>query len=322
MIKLAHDQPESSTHHQAGVKWKELVKSRSEGKIKVQIFPSSMLGSGVQMVEQLQAGAIEAASLPTAWVAPLAPSLQVLDLPFLFPNRAAAYAVLDGPTGAAILEPLQKVNIVGVGFWESGFKQFTGNFRIHQPSDYQGHKIRTMPAPVIQEQFKAFGAVPTTISFGELYSALQQKVVDGQENPIVTIAAMRFFEVQKHMTLSDHGFIAYVFMLNKSFLDKLPKEQREILLSRGPGIDLVPTRYHQKVRGGQSRDVQEVGYGDHHPHARTARRVRKGGEASLRLVRGKVRNRDARTRPAGGQGAREIGEGPLLWERFMARRSP
>lgn len=231
VIKLAHDQPESSTHHQAGAKWKELVESRSEGKIKVQIFPSSMLGSGVQMVEQLQAGAIEAASLPTAWVAPLAPSLQVLDLPFLFPNRAAAYAVLDGPTGAAILEPLQKVNIVGVGFWESGFKQFTGNFRIHQPSDYQGHKIRTMPAPVIQEQFKAFGAVPTTISFGELYSALQQKVVDGQENPIVTIAAMRFFEVQKHMTLSDHGFIAYVFMLNKSFLDKLPKEQREILLA-------------------------------------------------------------------------------------------
>jgi tripartite ATP-independent transporter DctP family solute receptor len=231
VIKLAHDQPESSTHHQAAVKWKELVESRAAGKIKVQIFPASMLGSGVQMVEQLQAGAIEAASLPTAWVAPLAPSVQVLDLPFLFPNRAAAYAVLDGPTGAAILEPLQKVNIAGVGFWESGFKQFTGNFRIREPSDYQGHKIRTMPAPVIQEQFKAFGAVPTTISFGELYSALQQKVVDGQENPIVTIAAMRFFEVQKHMTLSDHGFIAYVFMLNKPFLDKLPKEQREILLT-------------------------------------------------------------------------------------------
>ena len=191
LVKLGHDQPESSTHHQAALKWKELVEARTNGKVRVQIFPSSMLGSGVQTVEQLQAGAIEAASLPTAWVAPLAPSLQVLDLPFLFPNRDVAHRVIDGPVGAAILEPLQKVNIVGVGFWESGFKQFTGNFPIRTPADYQGHKIRTMPAQVIQEQFKAFGAIPTTIAFGELYSALQQKVVDGQENPIVTIAAMR-----------------------------------------------------------------------------------------------------------------------------------
>jgi tripartite ATP-independent transporter DctP family solute receptor len=116
-------------------------------------------------------------------------------------------------------------------FWESGFKQFTGNFPIKVPADYKGTKIRTMPAPVIQEQFKAFGAVPTMINFSELYSALQQKVVDGQENPIATIANMRFFEVQKHLTLSDHGFIAYVFMANKPFLDKLPADQRELLVS-------------------------------------------------------------------------------------------
>lgn len=247
LVKLGHDQPESSTHHQAALKWKELVEARTGGKIKVQIFPSSMLGSGVQTVEQLQAGAIEAASLPTGWVAPLAPSVQILDLPFLFPNRTIAHQVIDGPTGAAILEPLQKVNIVGVGFWESGFKQFTGNFPIRQPSDYQGHKIRTMPAPVIQEQFKAFGAIPTTISFGELYSALQQRVVDGQENPIVTIAAMRFFEVQKHLTLSNHGFIAYVFMMNKPFLDKLPADQREILLTAARESTLFQRELLQKA---------------------------------------------------------------------------
>lgn len=228
-VKVGHDQPETSTHHQAAVKWKELVESRTGGKIKVQIFPASQLGSGTQQVEQVQAGALEVAILPTAWAAPLAPSVQVLDLPFLFPSRAVTYKVVDGGAGAAIMAPLEKVNIKGLAFWESGFKQFTGNFAIRTPADYRGTKIRTMPAPVIQEQFKAFGAVPTSIAFAELYSALQQKVVDGQENPIATIAAMRFFEVQKHMTRSDHGFLAYVFMVNKAFFDKLPADQRDIV---------------------------------------------------------------------------------------------
>ena len=230
-IKLGHDQPDTSTHHAAAEKWKELVEERTGGAVTVEIFPASQLGSGTQMVEQVQAGALEAAVLPTAWVAPLAPSVQVLDLPFLFPSREVAYRVVDGPAGEAILAPLEKVSIKGVAFWESGFKQFTGNFPIEKPGDYQGTKIRTMPAEVIQEQFKAFGASPTTINFSELYNALQQKVVDGQENPIATIAAMRFYEVQKHMTLSDHGFLAYVFMINQPFLEGLPADQQEILVT-------------------------------------------------------------------------------------------
>jgi C4-dicarboxylate-binding protein DctP len=230
VIKLGHDQPESSTHQKAALRWKESVESRSNGQIKVNIFPAMMLGSGTQMVEQLQAGALEVAILPTAWVAPLAPSLQVLDLPFLFPSREIAYRVIDGPVGAETMKPLNKVNIEGVAFWEGGFKQFTGGFPIHEPADYKGHKIRTMPAAVVQEQFKAFGATPAAIDFKELYSALQQKVVDGQENPIATIALMRLYEVQKYMTISDHGYIAYVFMVNKPFLDKLSPEQRSILV--------------------------------------------------------------------------------------------
>ncbi len=230
LIKVGHDQPEKSPHHQAALKWKELVEERTKGQVEVQLFPSMLLGSGTQMVEQLQAAALEVAILPTGWVAPLAPSVSVLDLPFLFPSRKIAYQVIDGPVGKKILAPLNKVNIEGVAFWESGFKQFTGDFPIATPDDYKGHKIRTMPAPVIQEQFKAFGATPTAIDFKELYMALQQKVVDGQENPIATIASMRFFEVQKYMTLSDHGFLAYIFMFNKPFLDQQPAEIRKILV--------------------------------------------------------------------------------------------
>lgn len=230
VIKVGHDQPDRSTHHQAALKWKEMVEARTGGKVQVRLFPSMTLGSGTQMVEQTQAGALEVSILPTGWVAPIAPSVQVLDLPFLFPNREVLYKVIDGPAGAEILKPLNKVNIEGVTFWESGFKQFTGYFPIREPKDFVGHKIRTMPAQVIQEQFKAFGATPVTVDFKELYSALQQKMVDGQENPIATINLMRFFEVQKHMTISDHGFIAYVFMFNKPFLDKQPADVRKILV--------------------------------------------------------------------------------------------
>ena len=258
-IKVGHDQPEPSTHHKAALKWKELVEQRTGGKLKVQVFPSSQLGSGVQMVEQVQAGALEVAVLPTAWVAPLAPTLQVLDLPFLFPDRATAHRVIDGPAGEAIMQPLEKVNIKGVGFWESGFKQFTGNFPIRQPSDYKGTKIRTMPAPVIQEQFKAFGAVPTMINFSELYSALQQKVVDGQENPIATIANMRFHEVQKYLTLSDHGFIAYVFMINKPFLDKLPADQRDVLVTAARESSKYQRDLIQKAEAGHLEAFKKAG---------------------------------------------------------------
>ncbi len=231
VIKFGHDQPEASPHHQAALKWKELVEAGTGGEVTVQIFPSNQLGSGTQMVEQLQAGALEAAALPTGWIAPLVPSISVLDLPFLFPSREVAYKVIDGEMGTQILAPLNDVGIAGVAFWESGFKQLTGNFRIERPASYEGQKIRTMPAPVIQEQFKAFGAAPVSIAFSELYTALQQNVVDGQENPIATIASMRFYEVQEHMTLSDHGFLAYVFMFNKAMLDGLAPEVRDVLVA-------------------------------------------------------------------------------------------
>jgi len=230
MLKLGHDQPERSTHHQAALKFRELIESRTKGDIQVKVFPAQLLGTGTQMVEQVQAGALETALIPTAWIAPVAPSVQILDLPFLFPSRTVAYRVIDGPAGREILRPLNKVSIEGVAFWEGGFKQFTGHFPIREPKDYEGHKIRTMPAPVIIEQFKAFGATPVPIDFKELYSALQQKVVDGQENPIATTVLMRFYEVQKYLTLSDHGYIAYVFLVHKPLLDRLPAATREALV--------------------------------------------------------------------------------------------
>ena len=153
-----------------------------KGQVEVKVFPAQLLGTGTEMVEMLQAGALEVGIIPSAKVAPIVPNLQILDLPFLFPSREVCYKVIDGKAGEEILKPLRNVNIMGICFWESGFKRLTGMFPIRKPADYKGKKIRVMPAPVIMEQFKAFGATPVPLDFAELYNALQQRVVDGRES--------------------------------------------------------------------------------------------------------------------------------------------
>ncbi|MBW2148741.1 MAG: TRAP transporter substrate-binding protein [Deltaproteobacteria bacterium] len=228
-IKFGHDQPEKSPHHESALFLKKMIEEGTNGEIKVKIFPSQILGTGLQMVEMVQAGALEMLAIPTSNVQVLQPAFQIFDLPFLFPDKEFFYRLANGKFGEAIYKPLLKKNIVGFSFWESGFKQFTGNFPIHSPDDYKGHKIRVMPAPVIREQFKALGASPVPIDFHELYNALQQGVVDGQENPLTTIVTMKFYEVQKYMTLSNHAFLGYVLIANKDFYNSLPDKYQKLV---------------------------------------------------------------------------------------------
>jgi len=228
-IKFGHDQPEKSPHHDGALYFKKLVEEGSQGEIAVKLFPSQLLGTGLQMSEMVQAGALEILAIPTSNMQVLQPSLQVLDLPFLFPDQESLFRVLDSDFTDHLYKPLMSRNIVGLHWIISGFKQFTGNFPIRTPGDFKGRKIRVMPAPIIREQFKALGASPVPIDFQELYNALQQGVVDGQENPLTTIVTMKFYEVQKYMTLSNHAFIAYVFVASKSFLDSLPENHQKLV---------------------------------------------------------------------------------------------
>lgn len=228
-IKFGHDQPEKSPHHDGALYFKKLVEEGSQGEIQVKIFPSQLLGTGIQMSEMVQAGALEILAIPTSNMQVLHPALQVLDLPFLFPDRESLFRVLDSDFTDNLYKPLAGRNIIGLHWIISGFKQFTGNFPIRRPDDFKGRKIRVMPAPIIREQFKALGASPVPIDFQELYNALQQGVVDGQENPLTTIVTMKFYEVQKYMTLSNHAFIAYVFVASKSFYDSLPEKYQKLV---------------------------------------------------------------------------------------------
>ncbi|MFV0243724.1 MAG: TRAP transporter substrate-binding protein [Qingshengfaniella sp.] len=230
VLKFHHDLPEDSAQHEGALKFEELVEARTNGTIDVQIYANNALGDDVEVAQQMQFGAVQAAPIPTAKLANFAPSLQLIDLPFLFPNREIAYEVLDGPVGQQILDELASSGFVGAGFWESGFKQLTCNKAVTAPDDLAGVKARVMESPLLIAQFEEMGATAIPIAFSETYSALQQGVVDCQENPIVSILNMKFYEVQDYMMLSNHGYLGTAFIFSKMWFDGLGADTKAILI--------------------------------------------------------------------------------------------
>jgi len=154
----------------------------------------------------------------------------LVDLPFMFPSPADAHRVLDGEAGQQLLSSLDRIGLQGVTFWESGFKQFTCNHPVSSPEDFEGYKVRVMQSPIIMEQFRALGANPVPIAFGETYNALQQNVVECQENPLVSITKMKFYEVQSDVVISNHAYLAYAFVFSKRWLSQQPEEIQTLLV--------------------------------------------------------------------------------------------
>lgn len=258
-IAFGHGFMLETPHHKASLKFKEMVEQRTNGKIKVNVFPAGQLGSAKDMFEGLQMGSQQIALLPTARISGFNPKLQLFDLPFLFPNREIAYKMFDGSVGNELLKTLEKNKILGIAFYEDGFKHFTCTKAISKLEDFKGMKFRTMESPIIMEQFKSLGANPTPIDFGELYNALQQKVVDGQENPLVTIFNMKFYEVQKYLILSSHAYLGHVLMFSKSWYDALPKDFQKALADTGR--ELAPWQRKGVVEGeeGYLKKIRDFG---------------------------------------------------------------
>lgn len=222
---------EASAQYQGLLMFKEQVEERTNGELEVQLFPNNALGDDVEAAQQIQTGAIHASPMPSAALSNFNPSLQLIDLPFLFPSREITYEVLDSEEiGGQVLDALEGSGFVGASFWENGFKQLTCNNPIREPGDYEGRNVRVMPSPLLIAQFEAVGATAIPIAFPELYTALQQGVVECQENPLVTISVMRFHEVQSHLTLSNHGYLGSPFIFSKVWYDQLPEEWQDILI--------------------------------------------------------------------------------------------
>ncbi len=229
-LKMAHNLPVNSAMHEASLLFAKKVKEESNGRVLIDIYPNQQLGNDYKMVELAREGSIDILLTPTAKMSVSLPSVQYADLPFLFPSREDAYELLDGEPGKMILKQLDKIGLLGVTFWENGFKHFTANAPLLTPDDFKGKKIRIMKSRIIMEQFKALGAKPVPIDFHATKKALEDRVVDGQENPLVAIVNMDFHKVQSNLTLSEHAYLPYIFSLSKKTLLNLPLEVQTLLI--------------------------------------------------------------------------------------------
>ena len=231
-LKLAHSSPATGDRlEQACQIFKKFVEERSNGEIAVATYPASQLGGEREQAEGVQMGTIEMAILSTGPIPGLYPEIMLLDMPFLFPDRKAAFAFLDGPYGKKMQDDmLKRTGTIRLLSWgENGFRCFTANKALNSPADFQGLKFRLMENPLHQAMVKSLGGIPSTIPFGELYTALAQGVVDGQENPLSLISSMRFYEVQKHLILDNHVYNPYLIMINNDFYMGLPENLRAII---------------------------------------------------------------------------------------------
>lgn len=198
--------------------------------VDVQLFPSSQLGSEKEMIELLQIGALDMCPTTTGPLGLFEPTYLAFDLPFLFLNTEQADRVLDGEIGTQMLSSMEDIGIVGLSWWENGFRELTNNKReITKPEDLKGIKLRTMQNDVHIDFFQKLGAAPTPLGFGEIYTSLQSNVIDGQENPLSIIATNKFYEVQPYTTISDHVYSPVPVLYSKALLEDLPEDLQEIV---------------------------------------------------------------------------------------------
>jgi len=227
-IGLTADHPQA----QAVTRFGELVSERSGGKMKVRVFAGGAVGNDVTMISALQGGTLEMTVPDTSTLVGIGglKDFGLVNLPFLFSKGEEADALLDGPFGQKLLAKLPEKGLIGLGFWENGFRHVSNSRRpITKAEEFAGLKLRVIQNPLFIETFPALGAAPQPMPFPEVYTALEQRVVDGQENPLATILASKFYEVQKHTVLSSHIYSVWAFLMSKRFWDRLSPDEQKII---------------------------------------------------------------------------------------------
>ncbi|MGI8385159.1 TRAP transporter substrate-binding protein [Robertmurraya sp. P23] len=228
LMKLAVVTSEDRSLTKGLVKFGELVESKTNGSIKVEVYPNGQLGGDREVFESLQFGSIQGTTMSTGPIAQFVPKFNVFDLPFLFPNSDVAYGVLDGKIGTDLLAELESQNVIGLNYWENGFRHLTNGVKeVKTPDDVKGLKIRTLENDLHMDIWSELGANPTPMAFTELFAGLQQGVVDGQENPVGNVTANKFYEVQKYLSKTGHVYNASPFLISKDFWNTLSDEEKK-----------------------------------------------------------------------------------------------
>lgn len=231
VLKISNGINEQHPSYLGGKKFGEILAAKLPGKYDVQVYANSQLGDDVRSTEAVRMGTLEMVTTSASPLTGLVPEFNVFDLPFIVPSEKAADAVFDGPIGAKLAAALEAKGIKLIAYYENGFRQLTNSAReVKSPADLKGLKIRTMQNPIHLEAFRAMGANPTPMPFSEVFTAMQQKTIDGQENPIPTIWLSKFYEVQKFLSLTGHVYGPHITLINKKLFDSFPAEHQKIIV--------------------------------------------------------------------------------------------
>ena len=230
VIKFSHVVAPDTPKGQAAERFKLLAEKATRGKVRVDLYPNSQLYKDKEELEALQLGAVQMLAPSLAKFGPLGvKEFEVFDLPYIFPTKTALYNVTEGDIGKGLLKKLEPKGITGLAYWDNGFKVMSVNTPLHRPADFKGLKMRIQSSNVLDAQMRALGANPQALAFSEAYRALQTGVVDGTENPPSNMYTQKMHEVQKHLTVSNHGYLGYAVIVNKKFWDGLPSDIRSQL---------------------------------------------------------------------------------------------
>jgi C4-dicarboxylate-binding protein DctP len=230
VIKFSHVVAADTPKGKAAEMFAKKAGELTQGKVKVEVYANSTLYKDKEEMEALQLGAVQMLAPSLAKFGPLGvKEFEVFDLPFIFNGYDDLHKVTNGAVGKNLLAKLEPKGIKGLAFWDNGFKAFSANTPIKSPADLKGKKMRIQSSKVLEEQMRSIGSLPQVMAFSEVYQALQTGVVDGTENPISNLYTQKMHEVQKHLTLTDHGYLGYAVIVNKKFWDGLPADIRKQL---------------------------------------------------------------------------------------------
>lgn len=255
VIKFSHVVATNTPKGAAAEYFKKIAEERTKGRVKVEVYPNSQLYKDKEEMEMLQIGAVQMLAPSLAKFAPLGVrEFEVFDLPFIFNDYKDLHAVTQGPVGAKLLNKLESKGLMGLAYWDNGFKVMSANKPLKNVSDMKGIKMRIQSSKVLDSQMRAVGAIPQVMAFSEVYQALQTGVVDGTENPPSNLYTQKMHEVQKFVTMSNHGYLGYAVLVNKKFWMGLPADIRTIL----DGAMKDATKYANDIAKKDNDDAMEA----------------------------------------------------------------
>ncbi len=255
VIKFSHVVATDTPKGKAAERFKELAEKATKGRVKVELYPNSILFKDKEELEALQLGAVQMLAPSLAKFGPLGvKEFEVFDLPYIFPGKDVLSSVTEGNVGKGLLKKLESRGIVGLSFWDNGFKVMSANKPIHLPSDLKGLKLRIQSSKVLDAQMRTLGANPQVLAFSEVYQALQTGVVDGTENPPSNLYTQKMHEVQKHVSVTYHGYLGYAVIVNKKFWDGLPSDIRTEL----DGAMKAATKYANAIAQQENDNALEA----------------------------------------------------------------